>query len=187
MISFREIKIDDAKTILDWRTSERVTKFMDSDLKYDIDAQKRWLKGSFSKPSYYHWIIQYGGKDVGYLNFADWNAEERNTSWGFYIGDDSALGVGGLVPPYFYNFLFDRLGVDVVLAEVFYNNISVIELHLRQGYVFDPGRDHVIQKNNRSILMVCMSLRKNEFKASKLSRLKQELPTSKWSASPFAD
>ena len=84
VISFREIEIEDAKTVLNWRTSERVTKFMNSDMKYDIDAQKRWLEGSFSKPSYYHWIIQYSGKDVGLLNFVDWNKEERTTSWGFY-------------------------------------------------------------------------------------------------------
>ena len=187
MISFREIEIEDAKTILDWRTSKRVTKFMNFDMNYDIDAQKRWLKNSFNKSTYYHWIIQYGCKDVGLLNFVDWNKEERTTSWGFYIGDESALGVGGLVPSYFYNFAFDKLGVDRVLAEVVYNNTGVIDLHLKQGYVFDPKRDHVIEKNGHSILMVCMSLCKHDFKASKLSRLKQELPISNWSESPFED
>ena len=187
MIGFREIEIEDAKTILDWRTSKRITKFMNSDLNYDIDNQKRWLKGSFNKPSYYHWMIQYGGKDVGLLNFVDWNKEERTTSWGFYIGDESALCLGGLVPPYFYNFAFDKLGVDRVFAEVFYNNTGVIDLHLNQGYVFDPKRDYVIEKNDNSILMVCMCLCKHVFKASKLSRLKQELPISNWSASPFED
>jgi UDP-4-amino-4,6-dideoxy-N-acetyl-beta-L-altrosamine N-acetyltransferase len=185
VISFREIEMEDAKTILDWRTSERVTKFMNSDMNYDIDAQKRWLKGSFSKPSYYHWIIQYGGKDVGLLNFVDWNKKERTTSWGFYIGDESALGVGGLVPLYFYNFAFDKLCVDRVLAEVFYNNTRVIDLHLKHGYAFDPSRDHVIEKNGRFILMVCMSLDKKVFEASKLSRRKQDLPTRKWRGSPF--
>jgi UDP-4-amino-4,6-dideoxy-N-acetyl-beta-L-altrosamine N-acetyltransferase len=184
VISFREIEIEDAKTILDWRTSERVTKFMNSDMKYDVDAQKRWLEDSYNKPSYYHWIIQYSGNDVGLLNFVDWNKENRTTSWGFYIGEDSALGVGGLIPPYFYNFAFDQLSVDRVLAEVFYDNTGVIDLHLKQGYVFDPIRDHVIEKSGRSILMVCMSLDKKEFKASKLSRLKKELPTLKWAAGP---
>ena len=185
MISFREIVIEDAKTILNWRTSERITKFMNSDMNYDVDAQKSWLEGSFNKLDYYHWIIQYGGNDVGLLNFVDWNKENRTTSWGFYIGEESALGVGGLVPPYFYNFAFDKLGVDKVLAEVFYNNTSVIDLHLKQGYIFDPSRDHVIEKKGRSILMVCMYLEKSQFKASKLSRLKQGLPIFNWRASPF--
>ena len=185
VITFREIEIDDAKIILNWRKSERVTKFLKSDIDYDVEAQKRWLEESFNKPSYYHWIIQYGGKDIGLLNFVDWNRENHTTSWGFYIGEESAFGVGGLVPPYFYNFAFDKLCVDKIFAKVFYNNTSVIDLHLKQGYVFDPSRDHVIKKNDKFILMVCMCLNKDDFKASKLSRLKQDLPTLKWSASPY--
>lgn len=187
MISFREIVIDDAKKILDWRTSERVTRFMNSDMNYDVDAQKRWLDESFNKPSYYHWIIQYDGKDVGLLNFVDWNPVNQTTSWGFYIGEESALGVGGLVPPYFYNFAFNKLCVDKVFAEVFYNNIGVIDLHLKLGYTFYPSRDYMIEKNGKFILVVCMSLDKKKFKTSKLSRLKQVLPILKWQASPFQD
>lgn len=185
MIRFREIVLDDAKKILDWRTSERITKFMTSDMKYDLEGQQRWLAASFNKPDYYHWIIQYGDRDVGFLNFVDWSCEEKTTSWGFYIGEDEALGAGGLVPPYFYNFAFDILGVEKVLAEVFYNSTSVIELHLKQGYSFDTKRDHVIQKNGRDILMVCMSLDKDVFKASWLARLRQDLPTAGWEANPF--
>ena len=184
MISFREIVINDAKKILDWRTSERVTTFMNSDMNYDVEAQVRWLERSFNKPSYYHWIIQYEGNDVGLLNFIDWNRKNKTTNWGFYIGEDCARGVGGLVPPYFYNFAFDILGVDKIFAEVFYNNTDVIDLHLKQGYKFNVERDHVIEKKGKSILMVCMSLDKKVFKASKLSGLKQNLPIQKWKASP---
>ena len=49
MIRFREIEKEDAKKILDWRTSERVTKFMNSDMKYDLDGQTKWSAGSFNK------------------------------------------------------------------------------------------------------------------------------------------
>lgn len=183
MISFRETVIGDARKILDWRTSERVTMFMNSDINYDLEAQIRWLEESFNKPSYYHWIIQYGGEDAGLLNFINWNREDKTTSWGFYIGEESALGIGGLVPPYFHNFAFNTLRVERVLAEVFYSNTFVIDLHLKQGYRFDVARNHVIEKNGKSILVVCMSLDKHVFKASKLSRLKQNLPTKQWEAS----
>ena len=187
MISFREIEIDDAKKILDWRTSERVTKFMNSDIKYEIDSQVKWLGGSFSKPSYYHWIIQYNEEDVGLLNFSDWSREDKTISWAFYIGEETALGIGGMVPPYFYNFAFDVLGVDKVFAEVFYNNTGVIDLHLKQGYIFDVKRDHVIKKNGKTILIVCMSLEKKVFKESRLSKLKHSLPIDKWKVNPNED
>jgi len=186
MIKFREVQVSDAKMILDWRTSDRITKFLNSDMKYDLNAQSEWLEGSLKKSSYYHWIIQYGGKDVGLLNFVDWNPEKKSTSWGFYIGEEDALGIGGIVPPNFYNFAFNYLGVERILAQVFYNNTGVIDLHLRQGYNFDTHRDHVIQKNGQEILMVCMTLEKKVFQDSKFSGLKQELPISCWKANPNA-
>ncbi len=175
----------DAEKILKWRTSQRVTKFMNHDMDHDIEAQKRWLEACYNKESYYHWIIQYGGKDVGLLNFSGLNLDYRTTSWGYYIGEESVLGIGGLVAPYFYNFAFDELCVEKILAEVFYNNTSIISGHLRQGYAFDPSRDHVIIKNGKTILVISMYLNKEKFQNSKMSRLKQKFPTLNWNASPF--
>lgn len=186
MIRFREVVIDDAQKILDWRTSRRVTRFMKSDLEYNLESQKKWLAGVFSKVDYYPWVIQFGGKDIGLLYLEDFNFEKKETSWGFYIGEEDALGVGGMVPPCFYNFAFGVLGVDRILADVFYDNTSVIDLHLKQGCQFDPERDHVIQKNGEDILLVGMVLKRETFKASKFSRLEQELPISKWQARPHA-
>jgi RimJ/RimL family protein N-acetyltransferase len=180
MIKFREVEVSDAKQILDWRTKTRITEYLNSDVSYDLEAQKKWIGDSFSKSNYYHWIIQHGDKDIGLLNFVDWDNDRRKTSWGFYIGDDDSLGIGGFVPPYFYNFAFDVLGVETIEAEVFYNNLDVIQLHLAQGYQFEPHRDHVIQKNKKDILIVCMTLDKTAFKASKLSRLRTDLPIDKW-------
>lgn len=137
MIGFREIHIEDAQKILDWRTSERVTRFMKSDIEYDLKSQIKWLETGFERPDYYHWIIQFEGRDVGLLSFMNWRREDRTVGWSFYIGEERALGMGGLVPPYFYNLAFDVLGVDRVIAEILYNNTAVINLYLRQGYVFD--------------------------------------------------
>lgn len=185
MIKFREVEETDANLILDWRTSERVTKFMNSDIDYDVAGQRQWILSSHEKPDYYHWLIQHGGDDIGLLNFFDWDQEQKTTSWGFYIGEDSSLGIGGMIPPYFYNFAFDYLGVETIKAEVFFDNLSIIKLHLAQGYIFEPSRDHVITKNGKDILMVCMILEKNAFKSSRLSRLKTKFPLAKWRGNPL--
>ena len=185
MIHFREIMLEDAKKILDWRTSEHITKFSNSDMKYDIEGHTRWLSSKFNKPDSYHWIVQFRGKDVGYLNFMEWNAKKKTTEWGFYVGEEDALGVGYLVAPYFYNFAFDVLRVEKVLGRVWYNNTRTIDFHLKQGSRFDPKRDFVITKNGKDILFVCLSLDQNDFKVSKLSRLKGDFPLTKWKGNPF--
>ena len=184
MIGFREITTDDAKLILDWRTSSRITRFMSSDLEYNLEDQKKWISSIGFREDYYPWIITLSERPIGLLYVENLNIKRKETYWGFYIGDEEALGFGGLIPPFFYNFAFDVLGVNMVKAEVFYNNLSVIKLHLKQGCEFLPEDDRVITKSGESILIVAMSLNKEVFKSSKFSKLKADLPILHWRAYP---
>ena len=160
MIKFREIKLIDAKKLLDWRTKDRITKFMDSDIEYNIHANKNWIRMSYNRADYYHWIIQYRSQDIGLISINDLNFKKKSTNWGFYIGEDSSLGIGGFVPPYFYNFAFNSLGINIIKAEVFFDNIKTINLHLAQGYRFEPSNDHVIVKKTKKYLRFAWFLKK---------------------------
>ena len=182
MLSFRELDSDDAEMVLKWRTKERVTGCMSTDIEYDVEAQQKWLTNSFSRPEYYHWIIQYAGKDIGFVNISDWNPGLKETYWGYYIGEESALGIGGIVPPCLYKFAFDVLGVESVKAAVIYKNIKVIQLNTIQGYRFEPARDYLVNKNGKEFLMVCMSLEKQTFQSKGFNRLDIEFPVKKWVA-----
>ena len=51
-ISFREIKISDAKKILNWRRKKRITSFQFTDIKNSITLQKKWIRESFKKNNY---------------------------------------------------------------------------------------------------------------------------------------
>ena len=184
MLWFREVEVIDAKKILDWRISDRVKKYMITDIKNDLDIQIKWLRDSYIRTNYYHWIIQYKGNDIGLLYFSDWNPENKTTSWGFYIGEEKALGLGGLVSPYFHNFAFEVLKVKKVLAEVFYSNTMMIDLHLKAGYIFDVNRNHVIEKNGNKVLVICMSLEKSVFQRSIFEKFKRDLPINRWKNKP---
>ena len=124
-------------------------------------------------------------KMLGFLIFLIGTKNKKKLSWGFYIGDDSSLGIGGMVPPYFYNFAFNYLEVDVVRAVLFFDNVKTIKLHLLQGYQFEPNLDHVIPKNGKSILMVAMKLENETFKTSRFKRSKREFPINKWHGNPL--
>ena len=43
MLKFRKVKKENLEQILKWRTLPEVTRYMYSDIKYDIDDQKKWL------------------------------------------------------------------------------------------------------------------------------------------------
>ena len=184
MFTFREIVPEDAEMILRWRMASHVTKFMNTDVIYDLDAQNKWLSSCNSKEHYYHWIILNDDGPVGLINLADYSSAAQTTSWGFYIGAEGLDAYGAFVPPYFYNFLFDILCVNRITVEVFYNNVNVIGLHLLHGYKFTPNDDRVIVKNSKDILLVAMALEKSNWNFKRYRKNTAFFPIFKWTAKP---
>ena len=43
MFTFREIQTEDAKMILDWRTSKRVAKYMKTEVNHGVSEQEEWI------------------------------------------------------------------------------------------------------------------------------------------------
>ena len=186
MIGFDEVTVDDAERILKWRVSHRVTKYMNTDVEFNIDNQRRWLVNSYSKDSYYHWIIKSENRPVGLIYLSDFDFANKVTSWGFYIGEDDCVGLGAFIPPYFYNFLFLTVGLERIDAQVFYSNLSVLGLHKLHGYKFAPAKDQVIEKNGSEILLVAMSLSSEDWIANKRFRKQvAEFPIGNWKANPI--
>jgi len=183
-ISFREVKLDDAQMILRWRTCPRVTRFMNTDIEYDIEAQKRWLSNCYTKRHYYHWIIESDNNPIGLINILNYDLLEKNLGWGFYVGEENYKGIGGFVPPFLYNFCFKSLGVKQICAEVFFNNVSMVKLCLMHGYFFTPAGDRVITKNGKDILLISMKLEKDDFLKSKFYRFSADFPTERWTGRP---
>lgn len=180
MISFREIKISDAEKILNWRTKKRVTKYMITDVDFNMDQQIKWLKESTNKKDYYHWIIQYKSVDIGVISISNYDSVEKKSSLGLYIGSDEHLGLGAFVPLYFYNFAFNILGITEIQVKIFFDNINTIKLHLLHGYKFTPCRDRVIIKNSKDVLLVGMTLTKDAFMLKKKTKYIAEFPMLNW-------
>jgi UDP-4-amino-4,6-dideoxy-N-acetyl-beta-L-altrosamine N-acetyltransferase len=183
-ISFKEVAVDDAEMILRWRTSEHITKYMNTDLPWDLESQKNWISSCRSKEDYYHWIVTYENDPIGLININTYSRRDKTTYWGFYIGSEKLKGIGAFVPPLFYNWAFGKLEVKGIFAEVFYNNLRTIELHRLNRYKFMPDMDKVITKNGREILIVSMSLSASDWCNARNENRVPEFPTSLWNFAP---
>ncbi len=186
-ISLREVTIDDAELILKWRTKPRVTRYMKTDVIFDINKQKKWLECSNDLESYYHWIIQIGNEPAGFINLSDYSRENKITSWGYYIGEDKFMMYGGYVFPYFYNWAFDVLKVGKILAEVFFNNTNMILFHQLYGNKFTPQHDRVIVKNGKDVLIVTMELEKDLWDTKKYKKFIADFPIDGWGKRPMME
>jgi UDP-4-amino-4,6-dideoxy-N-acetyl-beta-L-altrosamine N-acetyltransferase len=175
VIKFKKLNIEDAKLVLDWRTSQRVTSFMNSDLEYNLLNQIKWINDIQESKENYYWIIEINNTKVGLISLTNLDFVQKNAYWGYYIGDENFLGFGSLVPPYFYNFVFNELNLEVLHADVFYDNTIVIKMHLKFGYNFNPLKDKVIFKNNKPILLVAMNLFKSNWNSNRYKKFKSNL------------
>ena len=179
-LSFREIEPEDAEMILHWRTSPRVAKFMKTVVDHGVDEQKRWILNCRKRPDFYHWLIRDQGEDIGYVSLSEYDPINKTASWGFYVGDDERVRLGGWVPPPFYHFCFTHLGIERLDAEMLYFNTSVIDLHRLHGYSFAPQRDRILNKAGKDFLLVAMSLEKEIFMTGRFARFQADFPTDHW-------
>jgi len=107
MISFRKISRDDLPLILSWRTDPEITRYMTTDIEYDLQRQIKWFEEVVSPQEHtQHWLITHKERPIGVLNLDDYNLRLNTTSWGYYIGDSESKFLGGLIPAYFYNYMF---------------------------------------------------------------------------------
>src|SRR3569623_1796076 len=89
-LSYRPITPDDAKLLLDWRTAPHITRYMLTDVPYDIERQKAWIERSNARDDYQHAIIRIEDKDVGYASITVTDARNGIGEIGVYVGDEAA-------------------------------------------------------------------------------------------------
>ena len=133
-INFREIKTSNAKKILIWRRKERITNFQFTDIKNSLKLQKKWILDSYKKKNYYHWLISYKKKLIGFISINDLDFKKSETTWSWYIGEDKYSALGGYIPLFFYNWVFGKLKINKIYANVFIDNYNVIKIHELHGY-----------------------------------------------------
>jgi len=183
LVSFRETDLMDAALLLEWRRKPRVTDFMNTDVDNDVQAHVEWLSSCFTKPQYYHWIFSLHGTEAGLLSISDFDLNSGTTSWGYYLGEESLLGLGALVPPYLYNWLFRTLGLNKVEVEVFANNEQVLRMHEYHGYLRATDKDRTILKSGKVVQLFGLELHARDWLLqNRMQRFVTAFPTNHWVA-----
>lgn len=124
----------DAELTNKWRRDPRVEYTLRTSFRQSDNDQCEYLKNKEQSDDYLHWIVQANGNDFAYFMALDYSPADERISWGYWIGEQRFLGLGGLIPPCFYNFIFDSTRIKSIKAEVFSHNHKVLSMHKRMGY-----------------------------------------------------
>jgi UDP-4-amino-4,6-dideoxy-N-acetyl-beta-L-altrosamine N-acetyltransferase len=128
-----EIQEEHLQQILDWRTSEFVTRFMYTDIKYDLSQQQRWLESIRNDQNGHYWLMSYRETLIGFISLTSIDSFHKRAYWNFYIGDPVYSMFAGFLGAYMYNYAFNELGMEKLMGEVMEKNEAVRKLHIKQG------------------------------------------------------
>ena len=134
MLRFDSITEDDLELILSWRTKPNITQYMFTDISQDIEEQKKWFQWISTNSACRYWLIYYQEKAIGVIALTDIDERNKRCSWAYYIGDETFRGIGGIIPPYLYNYVFTVLKFKKIIAEVMEGNERIMKLHQFHGY-----------------------------------------------------
>lgn len=133
--------------ILEWRTTEEITRFMYTDIEYNLDNQKKWFKKIQEDENGRYWLIEYKSEIIGFVSITDIEWVHKRGTWNFYIGNMKYAMLAGFLGAYVYNYAFLELGLEKLSGEVMDINESVKKIHIKQGAREVGVLEHHIYKN----------------------------------------
>ncbi|WP_236686921.1 UDP-4-amino-4,6-dideoxy-N-acetyl-beta-L-altrosamine N-acetyltransferase [Ornithinibacillus contaminans] len=149
MMKWLKIKEEHLQQILEWRSSKDVTRYMYTDIPYDLDNQRKWHMSIKEDTNGFYWVIEYKGELIGYISITDINWKHKSGYWNFYIGNNKYGMLAGFLGAYMYNFAFSSLPLNKLMGEVMASNVGVRKMHSKQGAREIGYFEKHIQKNDQ--------------------------------------
>lgn len=134
MLKYISLKEEHAKIILRWRMMPHVTKFMLTDIEEDFEKHKRWLKSVINNENCKYWLIFFEGKYIGLVNLSEIDYINNRCTMGYYIGEKEFTGLGALILPPVYDYVFNQLKLNKIYGEVLDGNDLILGIHKYHGW-----------------------------------------------------
>jgi len=138
MVSLRKVEKNDWKFILDLRNQKEVRLACHDTSIIDYETHLKYMQKMVKNPNFFHWIITYHKKDVGYIKIV--NLEFGSMLLNGYRG----RGIGKLA----YELVFKevkKLGLIKLTAQVKINRETPLKFEEKTGWI----KKGIIYKNNK--------------------------------------
>jgi UDP-4-amino-4,6-dideoxy-N-acetyl-beta-L-altrosamine N-acetyltransferase len=148
LFKFRKMLKSDQEEVLGWRITPEVAQFMLTEVEFNIEKQLQWFDRISSSSKDECWIIENNGKAIGVINLSEIDRVNRRATWGLYIGEEMNSPAGGMLPMYFYNYVFGRkdLNLHKLHGMVLDINTNMLRIHDVCGYrQVGIHKDHVLR------------------------------------------
>lgn len=135
VLHYRQPTLADAQMLLDWRSHPDITRWMFTDIEYDLAAQRAWLESTEKKPGFVHRLICVDGRPVGYGSITTTDARAKVGTIGVYIADRrSRSGIASFNFIHMLNHAFFTLGLNKIVNQILGGNERLARAQRYNGY-----------------------------------------------------
>ena len=173
LIHFERLSKDHLELVLKWRTSENITKYMSTDIDYDLEKQLSWFNSINKCETSEYFIIKYKNSPIGLNSINDICNRHKHCLGGYYIGDSRFQAkLGGIIPIFTLNYIFEVKKLNKSIANIFTENSKVIEIYKRLGYREVGVFKNHIMKKDKTFDMTFLEFLKSDWETHKIHYLK---------------
>lgn len=148
-ITLRAIEERDLKQIMQWRMSEDITKYMNTNPKLTLEGQQKWLASIRENMDVRYWVIEVDGVPAGVINLTGLNNPAGELGWAYYMGEKKlrSIKTALALEMNMYDYAFEVLGKKSVISDVFTLNQGVIGLHKLCGCeIVEEKKNHIYKE-----------------------------------------
>lgn len=115
-----------------------------------LDEHRAWYDRIKSSSEQIPYIFELDGRPIGFFNVTDINRENSRCGFGLYIGEpDMPRGTGTALGYCAMEEIFERLGFQRIIGEVFSFNKATIEFNMRLGFTHETQNVRQVWKNGK--------------------------------------
>lgn len=148
--SLRPIEEKDLHTVLTWRNSDHIRKYMYNDHIITSEEHLAWFQRLQETNNTIYLVFEWNGIPHGMVSFLDIDYKNKKCLWGFYLGiDNPKKGLGYTMGRLGITYAFENLGMRKICGEVFAFNDRSIGFHKKLGFVQEGYlKSHVFKEGN---------------------------------------
>lgn len=147
-----------------WRNNDKVRSHMFSDHLVSKEEHATWLASLPNSQLQKAWVVFSHATPIAVVNLQKISLSNKRTDWGFYVDPEkSRPGMGAKVLYAFLYRIFEEWNYEKVNAVVLSNNMPVVKLHKKFGFVEEGIRREHILRNEQKMDCYFLGLCKTEW------------------------
>lgn len=146
-VTLKRLTEDKIELVRNWRNDPKIARFMEYRDHITPEMQTQWFK-KINNDNNYYFIIEFEEKEIGLINIRDIDYKKKEGEGGIFIYNDDYLNstVGFQASLCLYDFAFDELGLDRIIAHIMKDNKRAVQYNKIQGLKLQPGQEDVMNQ-----------------------------------------